>query len=352
MASSRPDVLPSAPGIEGGSARQSEVRPQSPGAGPPEHEPPERPRSERLNGPSRTRPGDHDAPRESVAKPLLASDALMEDLAPVEPARFTARLWCAGLGLAFMGLGVLALFGPSGGGLDAAIPSFALGAIALVAALARVTYRQRAVAMVVLGLLSAVLGLRGIGPAMGIAVGGFAWGLLRIVAACALPAALMFRSRYRAYAGARWILAGAFVVSVPFLGYLVALLIPLDSFGLAHVGALAAIVAIVASLAGFMGSETTGAGSYTSIGVVLGLAAELALEALAQPEALSSFGSIARVSVSTLAFTAVSALTLLGLFQIFAWRFAADARRINLHPRPPRDSLHKFERSGEWSTRG
>jgi hypothetical protein len=349
MASQRPDVRSSTPS-ERGSSRPPEIRPQPPGAAPLEHEPPD---LKRVNGPSRTNPGSPDSALSSRrAKPLLASDALMEDLAPVEPARAGARFWSAGLGLAFAAFGALALLGPSDGGLDVAIPSFVLAGIAIVAALTRVTYRQRAVAMVVLGLLCAVLGLRGIGPATGIAVGGFAWGLCRVVAAIALPAALIFRSRYRAYTRARWILAAAFAASVPFLGYVTTLLVPFDHFGLAEAGAIAAIVAILASLAGFMGSETTGAGSYTSIGVVLGLAAQLALESLAQPDALASAGSIADVAVSMLAFVAVSALTSLGLFQILAWRFAADARRINLHPRPPKDSIHKLERSGEWSTRG
>lgn len=349
MAPQRPDVPSSSPS-EGGERRPAESRPHSSGPPPLEREPPSPPR---VNGPSRTNPGDPDYPNESRrAKPLLASDALMEDLAPVEPARAGARLWSAGLGLAFAAFGALALLGPSDGGLDVALPSFVLAAIAIVAALTRVTYRQRAVAMVVLGLLCAVLGLRGIGPATGIAVGGFAWGLCRLIAAIALPAALIFRSRYRAYTRARWILAAAFAASVPFLGYVAALLVSFEHFGLAQAGAVVAIVMILASLAGFMGSETTGAGSYTSIGVVLGLAAQLALESLAQPDALASAGNIAAVAVSMMAFVAVSALTSLGLFQILAWRFAADARRINLHPRPPKDSIHKFERSGEWSTRG
>jgi hypothetical protein len=282
---------------------------------------------------------------------MLASEALMEDLAPVEPARRAARIWCASLGVGFLALGALPLLGLRSGGAHAATPSFVFGGIALVAAVAPVTYRLRAVAMVVLGILSAATGLRGAGPAMGIAVGGTLWGICRVIAAATLPAALLFRSHYRAYAGARWILGVAFLSAVPFLAYTVATLLQFD-FGLQQIGACIAVIAIVASLPGFMGSETTGAASLTGPGIIIALSAELCLHALSAPDALGSWTAIAAIAVSTAAFAGTSTMAALGLFQILAWRFCADARRIDLHAQP-KDTTRSgpSSSSGDWSTR-
>ena len=286
----------------------------------------------------------------SFEKPLLASEALMEDLAPVEPGRVAARVWCAALGAAFIALGVLALLGWRPGGVRAAVPSFVLGGIALIAALTRVPYRRRAVAMVVLGGLSTIVGIEGAGPAAGIAVGGPLWGLARMLAATLLPAALLFRSRYRAYSGARWVLAGAFALSLPFAGYHVARLLQGD-LGLGHLGEVAAVLAVLASLAGFMGAETTGAASYIAFSVVGAATAELALAALsglASP--LEAPLELVGIGLSALAFAGTAAMTALGIFQILAWRFTADARRIDLH-QPPKDPPHPVPSSPDWTTR-
>ncbi len=77
------------------------------------------------------------------------------------------------------------------------------------------TYRQRAVAMVVLGLLSGVVDLGGTRAALATGVGGVGWSLSRLVPAIAVAAALIFRSRYRAYAGARVFLGAALLTAVP-----------------------------------------------------------------------------------------------------------------------------------------
>ena len=267
------------------------------------------------------------------ARPLLASEALMEDLAPLEPARSTARWWCAALGVGFLLLGALSAAGLRPGGAQTAAPSFFLGGVAFVAALARVTYWRRAVAMVVLGLLAAALGLRGAGPAMGLGLGGVVWGLLRMSAATALGAALLFRSRYRAYGGARRALAGAFAVSAPYVGYLLWHLTVID-LDLARVGAAIALAAVLGALTGFMGSESTGAGAFTAPAVVAALSAELALQALSQPDALGSWVRVLEVVSASLAFAVTAGIAALGCFQLLAWRFAADARRIDIHAEP------------------
>jgi hypothetical protein len=289
-------------------------------------------------------------PRESLVKPLLASEALMEDLAPVEPWRDAARIWCAAVGIGVAAFGLFPVLGVQAGGMRAAAPSFVLGAVALVAALARVSYRQRAVAMLVLGLLCAVTGLGGAGPASGISVDGGGAGLARIAAATALPAALIFRARYRAYAGARWLLASAFVLTFPFVLLLVSRFVPFTADG-ATMGSMVALVLIVASLVGFMGSETTGAGTYVGAGVLSGVTLELLLSALGRPGATDGFASVADILLGAVVFAATAGLAALGLFQILAWRFSADARRIDLHARIKEPSKRPPQPSSDWSTR-
>ena len=186
------------------------------------------------------------------------------------------------------------------------MPAFVLGAVAVVAALARVTYRQRAVAMVVLGILSATLGFWGPGPATGITVGGEGWAVLRLLAATVLPAALLFRARYRAFTGARLILGAAFASALPFLGVAVFRLLPM-SFGIVETGICLAVVAIIASLSGFMGANTTGAGTFMGLAVIGSLAVELVGESLAAPGALESVATIAAGLTAALVFAGIAA---------------------------------------------
>ncbi|MGK3962225.1 hypothetical protein WMF38_55115 [Sorangium sp. So ce118] len=281
--------------------------------------------------------------REHVTKPLLASEALMEDLAPMRPAQDAARIWCAAVGGGFLLLGGLSLAGLRPDGVVAGPPAFVLGIVALFTALTSVSYRQRAVAMVVLGAIATVIGLQSSGTAFG-------WGAARAVAAIALPAALVFRSRYRAYSGARWLLVAAFLVALPSFGQAVAQLALLDPH-LAQLGAAMVILAVLSSLTGFMGAETTGAGTFLAVAVVLSFMVDLIIGRLAQLSAFSPRDVVSVLSAG-LAFAATSALTSLGLFQILAWRLAADARRIDLHS-PPTDKDGPDRRppsGGEWLT--
>ncbi|KYF69244.1 hypothetical protein [Sorangium cellulosum] len=281
--------------------------------------------------------------RERVTKPLLASEALMEDLAPMRPAQDAARTWCAAVGVGFLLLGGLSLAGLRPEGVVAGPPAFVLGIVALFTALTSVSYRQRAVAMVVLGAIATVIGLQSSGTAFG-------WGAARAGAAIALPAALVFRSRYRAYSGARWLLVAAFLVALPSFGQAVAQLALVDPH-LGQLGAVMVILAVLSSLTGFMGSETTGAGTFLAVAVVLAFTADLVVDRLAQLGAFSP-GELVGVLSAGVAFAGTSALTSLGLFQILAWRLAADARRIDLHSRPSdKDGPDQRPPSGgEWLT--
>jgi hypothetical protein len=268
----------------------------------------------------------------------------MDDLAPVQPARRKARLWCAGVGGASLLVGALPLLGLLPGGTQAAVPWLVTGAIAVVAGVTPVTYRQRAVAMVVLGLLSGVVALQGAGGALMRADGGPPWGLARLFAAVALPAALLFRARYRAYAGARVFLGTALCIGLPFAVHSVLGLF--GPVGVATAGMVAALGVLLGSLAGFMGSETTGAGTYLAPATVVTLTLDLALRGLWK-------GPLLGVATDAIAFGGAAALAGLGVFQILAWRFAADARRIDLHPipRPSRPPSSERDPASDWSTR-
>jgi hypothetical protein len=286
-----------------------------------------------------------DGERAAVKKPLLASEALIEDLAPIEPSKRTARLWCAGLAAGFFVLGGLALVGLAPGGPSAAAPEIALGCIALVAAAARLSYQQRAAVMILLGLLSAAVGFGG--PVLSEADRG--WGLLRTLAAIALPGALHFRARYRAYTKARWILGAAFAAALPFAVYSVARVAGPAS-ELAALGAALGVVAIGAGLLGFMGSETKGGGIATALVVIVALATDMALSSLASPIAARSWMGVTHIVAAAVGFAGTSMVASLGCYQILASRFAADARRINLHAKP-KEVKPRQPSGGDWSTK-
>jgi hypothetical protein len=289
-------------------------------------------------------------PTLAPSKPLLASEALMEDLAPVEPARRDARTWCAAFGACLLLVGTLPLLQVLPGGLREALPWLVNGAIAIVASFTRVTYRQRAVAMVVLGFLSGLAAVRLADGLLLNAAGGAPWGLSRFLAAIGIPAALLFRARYRAYAGARVFLATALAMSVPFVAHTVLRLMHGGVSALVSVTSVAALLVIVASFTGFMGSETTGAGAYVGPGTILVIAAELAARGIAR-QGTGQAALIASFS-GAFAFGVAACLAALGIFQILAWRFAADARRIDLHRKPSEpDRTPDVEPGSDWSTR-
>jgi hypothetical protein len=246
-------------------------------------------------------------------------------------------------------LGSLPLLGLRDGGIAAAFSSFLLGGVVVGAALTRVSYRRRAIAMLALGLLVALLGLGGTGPAAGIAEGERLLGFTRVLAATALPAALLFRARYRAYAGARWLLAAAFFVALPFV-VLVSLRLSALEPDLSTAGALVAVVVVAAALVGFMGAETTGAGTYVGLSVLVGLGTELALSDLSHPGKLDTWQAATSVSMAAVAFAAATGLSALGLFQILAWRLSTDARRIDIRRAKPEPPPPRRSNNSEWSS--
>lgn len=306
--------------------------------------------------------------------PLLASQALIEDLAPVEPLGQHARILCVVAGLLFLSFGALQLLGAELHDRPALVPALVVGAVTLFAAVARVTYRKRAVAMTALGAIVAGLGIAGTGPAQGIAEGGTFWSLLRFLAATALPAALLFRARYRAFEHARLLLGIAFLTALPYGLYAVGLLLE-PAFGIAQIGAILAILLLVAGLPGFMGSETTAAGSFVAPAMIGAFALQAGLQRLGAVvpgsladvfrvvETVNEDGEVVRslpaagltgaalreAAVTAVAFAATALLSALGLFQILAWKFAPAARKIDVRRTP--EEIEERPSIEEWSSR-
>src|SRR5262249_29293183 len=143
--------------------------------------------------------GDTDRPPPRL---VLASEALREDMAPIEPDGKVGRQAIGGVAVALALLGVplrqgteRALIGDTAGSL-----SFAAAGAAAALAACPFSYTVRASAVLFLGLLLMALGLDGTGPLAGLHVESTVWlELTRLLVLATLPAALLFRARYRAY---------------------------------------------------------------------------------------------------------------------------------------------------------
>src|SRR5262249_9553909 len=135
------------------------------------------------------------------------------------------------------------------------------------------------------------------------------------------------------------------VLSLPVAAYAVGGLTGEPS--LATAGSVLVLIGLVGSLTGFMGSDTTGAGAYVGPAMIVALSLDLALRCLALRRA-AGLGPAA----GTLGLGGGAGLASLGLFQILAVRFAADARRIDLHAATtPEEPAGDRDTVSDWSTR-
>jgi hypothetical protein len=276
---------------------------------------------------------------DAPSKPVLASEALMDDVAPVEPAKRAAQAACVAFGVTAFASAALAEAGLRAAHRLDSVASVVLGVVGLVAALSRAPYRQRAVSMLVLGTLSAVLGLADLGPTPGLSAPSALTGALRLLAGVAVAGALLFRSHYRAFGGARWALALSLGLAAPFVVQRVLHLSSASGVGWLEAADALALVALLASFGGFMGSESTGAGSIIGPLLLTALGFELGAFELRASQALE--GALAKALLGSVAYVAAAGLVALGVFQLLAARFTQDARRIDVRktieppPQPP-----------------
>lgn len=208
--------------------------------------------------------------------------------------------------------------------------SLFIAAVAALAASVPLPYALRAGVAAVVGLLPLVLGVVRLGPVAAFGAPGVLRAALGIPFLTLLPAALVFRARYRAFRAARVILAVALAASLP--GVVLLVLTALD--GAAPLGdrvtALLASGAVLTALFGFMGPETSAACVQWAATVVLAYAARPALDAVMAAWS----GDAAAMSASAAAAAGeiiASMLVTFALFQILAVALAHRAREVDVH---------------------
>jgi len=266
--------------------------------------------------------------------PLLASEVLREDIAPLQPAREQCRLWLVLIALALTGIGLAMRMGVGVPSLRFDASTIAFSAAGALAALAILPfpYALRALVVLVIGGALMALGLRMDGPLAGLTVdGNLPRTAARLVTITILPAALLFRSRYPAFRRARVALAVALALSLPFLGLELALALDGSAPWTARAGAIGSIVLALTSLFGFMGQLTTGWGGLWAALLLAGLPVGVGLRQLTLADDATGYLTYPATAVGLVC---AAALTSLGLFQLMAYLWAPAARRVTQKARP------------------
>jgi len=277
--------------------------------------------------------------KKKTPPPILASEVLREDLAPIEPGRRASRLWDGGLALLYLAVGVCLRFdlGISGVSPDAGAACLAAAAAVAATALVPFPYLWRALVGGIIGALVVALGLFGGGPlALLTGPGSTPWvEPFRVLTCVALPAALLFRSHYRAYPLGRVLLGGAFVLALPFLVH--EAILTTQGAPIARIAAGLALVGPLSALFAFMSSPTTSMTALCAQSLTALLALELGLRQFYAPRPVGA-GPLA-FALTGVAFFASVVPMALGLFQTLAAIYAREARQVDVHrpsePEPP-----------------
>jgi hypothetical protein len=253
---------------------------------------------------------------------VLASEALREDLAPIEPGETTCRLTVGGIAVALALLGV-ALNGARGTLGPASGLAYASATATAALALLPFSYTLRAIGIAALGLLMMGLGITTQGPLAGVGLGSSVpLELARLVTVTLLPGALLFRGRYRAYPRARWLLGAALIASIPFaVGRCIAGFSP-DTLLADRATAALNVAVILAGLFGFMGSNTTAGGSVWAALVLGVLSLDIALRGLSRET-----GHWLALGSAAVGAACAATLTALGSYHLLAKWMASDARK-------------------------
>jgi len=138
-----------------------------------------------------------------IKPPVLASDILREEVAPIAPAQRAVRIWLAAYALAFAALAAASRMGFGPPSSTVFNGSIATAVVALAAALVPAPYAARASFALIAGLVPLALGAVGEGPLAAIGFQGRLAGALGVGLVTLLPGALFFRARYRAFRAAR-----------------------------------------------------------------------------------------------------------------------------------------------------
>ncbi|HEX4336128.1 MAG TPA: hypothetical protein VH062_09460 [Polyangiaceae bacterium] len=271
------------------------------------------------------KPADTDRPPPRL---VLASEALREDMAPLEPDRRVGQEVTGGIAVALALLGIVlrqhaerALVGDA-----AASLTFAAAGAAAAIALLPFSYSVRALAVFSLGVVMMLLGADSAGPLAGLRIGSTTeLEVTRLIVLATLPGALLFRARYRGYPRARLVLGLALFAAAPFA--VSRGLVAADSAATVvdRVAAGIDLAVILAGLFGFMGADTTGGGSVWASLVILFLSLDIYLRELGTP---ANMGLWAEHAATAVAAACAATLTSVGVYHLLAARLAWDARRL------------------------
>jgi hypothetical protein len=259
---------------------------------------------------------------------VLASEALREDMAPLEPDRRVGQQAVGGVAIALALLGVVlrqhaerALVGDT-----AASLSFAAAGTAAALACLPFSYSVRAIAVFALGVALMLLGANSVGPLAGLHLGStMQLEVTRLLVLATLPGALLFRARYRGYPRARVVLGIALIAATPF-ALTRGLVAASSAAGLVdRVAAGIDLAVILAGLFGFMGADTTGGGSVWASLVIAFLSLDIPLRELGTPESAALWEEHAATAVAAACAATMAAV---GGYQVLAAHLARDARRL------------------------
>jgi hypothetical protein len=200
----------------------------------------------------------------------------------------------------------------------------AAAAASCVTALVPFPYVWRACVGGLIGATLILLGFGGVGPlALLTSQGCPLWvEACRVVAFCTIPATLLFRSHYRAYARGRVLLGIALVTAIPFL--LSAVLALVTGPIIARLGAGLAVTAVLCALAALASTPTITVSAWAAQGLVAIAALDVGLRDAYLP-APAHAGPFAYALTGVTFFAAVVPMAL-GLFQILASVYAPMAR--------------------------
>ena len=263
-----------------------------------------------------------------LAKPVLASDILREEVAPIAPAQVLVRIWLGLFALAFVAAAVASFegFGPASPGVFAG--SVATAIVATIGAIVPAPYAARASLAAIAGLVPLAMGVRGEGPLAACDFDGTLHAATNLVLVTALPGALLFRARYRAFRAARVILAVVLVCSIPAFAFLALGAIDVSAPLLARVSDGVVAAAVLTALFGFMGEETTGGCGGWATTLVLAHAGRVVLRTLVFDT--TPYGRWGFVFAGIGEFVA-STLVSYAIFQLLAALFAREARKVDVH---------------------
>jgi hypothetical protein len=271
-------------------------------------------------------------PATPIMPPVLASDILRDEVAPIAPAQKAIVLWSILFSLAFGTAAVFSWIGiiPRSVLLGAAVTAIA----AAIAALLPVPYTIRALLAAGAGWIPLAMGVRGNGPLAAMHSRGDLIDIATLAALTFLPGVLLFRSRYRAFLIARILLGVALVLALPAeVGFAMAALdqaVPL----LTRIADGVVFVGVLGACFGFMGAETTGFGAFWGALIVTTHAAGIAARGLPNAtDPISTWITGQRLGFFAAGFGEWLAATLAAhaIFQLLAALLAKQARQVDVH---------------------